>query len=60
VVGDLQIGIASSGIDYNCQDLNSIASIRRYIRWIENNKALLEGKVIDSLFSKTMEKGLFK
>jgi hypothetical protein len=45
IVGDFQIGIASYGIDYDCQGVNAISSIRRHLRWIERNKAMLEGKV---------------
>ncbi len=40
-----QIGIASFGIDGNCHGLNAISSIRRYLRWIEKSKSLLEEKV---------------
>jgi hypothetical protein len=41
----LQIGISSFGVDYGCQGLNAISSIRRHFRWIEKNMALLEENI---------------
>ncbi len=46
LVEDSQIGIATFGIDHDCQGINAMTSIRRHIRWIEKNKSLLESKVL--------------
>jgi hypothetical protein len=46
MVENFQIGIATFSIEYECQGINAMTSIRKHMRWIEKNKSLLEGKVL--------------
>jgi hypothetical protein len=46
VVNKTIIGIASFGVDYDCNGLNAISSIRRHIRWIKMSMSHLEGMVM--------------